>query len=299
MFTQDDLIACLALSDGAADTGDGQDLTAPNLDIGYHRVFGGQILAQVVTAAAAASPDKALKSLHILFPREGNAAEPMQYRVDTVQSGRTFATTEVVAHQHGKVVAVALVSLHADEDGIDRNDPPPQVGPPEDAVARELAMIPWETRIVDGADLDDRGAAGPARLDWWMRTAPVGGARDLHQALLAHATDLTVIGDAFVVVVVGGMGSITGAYLAAVIGTALRPVDGLSQADSTVTLHTAVTSHTVWFHRPFRVDDWLLISQAAPVVAHGRAWGRGDVFAGDRLVASFAQESMIRRLPSG
>ena len=199
----------------------------------------------------------------------------MQYRVDTVQSGRTFATTEVVAHQHGKVVAVALVSLHADEDGIDRNDPPPQVGPPEDAVARELAMIPWETRIVDGADLDDRGAAGPARLDWWMRTAPVGGARDLHQALLAHATDLTVI------------------------GTALRPVDGLSQADSTVTLHTAVTSHTVWFHRPFRVDDWLLISQAAPVVAHGRAWGRGDVFAGDRLVASFAQESMIRRLPSG
>lgn len=275
MFTQDDLIACLALSDGAADTGDGQDLTAPNLDIGYHRVFGGQILAQVVTAAAAASPDKAIKSLHILFPREGNAAEPMQYRVDTVQSGRTFATTEVVAHQHGKVVAVALVSLHADEDGIDRNDPPPQVGPPEDAVARELSMIPWETRIVDGADLDDRGAAGPARLDWWMRTAPVGGAREVHQALLAHATDLTVI------------------------GTALRPVDGLSQADSTVTLHTAVTSHTVWFHRPFRVDDWLLISQAAPVVAHGRAWGRGDVFAGDRLVASFAQESMIRRLPSG
>ena len=155
MFTQDDLIACLALSDGAADTGDGQDLTAPNLDIGYHRVFGGQILAQVVTAAAAASPDKALKSLHILFPREGNAAEPMQYRVDTVQSGRTFATTEVVAHQHGKVVAVALVSLHADEDGIDRNDPPPQVGPPEDAVARELSMVVGD-RDTLGFDLDGR-----------------------------------------------------------------------------------------------------------------------------------------------
>jgi acyl-CoA thioesterase-2 len=100
--------------------------------------------------------------------------------------------------------------------------------------------------------------------------------RATHQALLAHATDLTLI------------------------GTALRPFDGLSQADSTVTLHTAVTSHTLWFHRPFRVDEWLLITQEAPVVAHGRSYGRGDVFAGDLLVASFAQEAMVRPIdPAG
>ena len=80
------------------------------------------------------------------------------------------------------------------------------------------------------------------------------------------------------------------------IGTALRPFDGISQADSTVSLHTAVTSHTLWFHQPLRVDDWLLVAQHSPVVADGRAFGRGDVFAGDELVASFAQESMVRSI---
>ena len=106
-----------------------------------------------------------------------------------------------------------------------------------------------------------------------MQAAALPDDRHLHQALLAHATDLTLI------------------------GTALRPFDGISQADSTITLHTAVTSHTLWFHQPFRADGWLQVAQQAPVVAHGRSYGRGDVYAGDQLVASFAQEAMIRQLP--
>lgn len=264
-FDLDDLIACLRLHDGP----DGWDGT--NLDIGYHRVFGGQILAQALTAAAASAPEKSVKSMHVLFPREGDTTLPMQYRINPLQSGRTFATTEVIAHQSGKVVTAAMVSLHADEDGLDRNESPPTAGAPPDAELVDLGMVPWETRLVGGVDLADRGV-GPARLLWWMRTPPIADDRALHQALLAHATDLTVI------------------------GTALRPFDGLSQADSTVSLHTAVTSHTLWFHRPFRVDEWLLIAQEAPVVAHGRAYGRGDVYAGDRLVASFAQESMVRQI---
>jgi acyl-CoA thioesterase-2 len=216
----------------------------------------------------------------VLFPREGDTARPMQYRVTTLQAGRTFGTTEVVAHQDGRVAAAALVSVHAHEDGLDRNDSPAAAGTPEAAALTDLGMVPWETRLVDGVDLADRGE-GPARLSWWMRTPTVEvpdgvEERATHQALLAHATDLTLI------------------------GTALRPFDGLSQADSTVTLHTAVTSHTLWFHRPFRVDEWLLITQEAPVVAHGRSYGRGDVFAGDLLVASFAQEAMVRPIdPAG
>ena len=80
------------------------------------------------------------------------------------------------------------------------------------------------------------------------------------------------------------------------IGTALRPFEGVSQADSTVTLHTAVTAHSLWFHQPFRLDRWLLVSQHSPVVAAGRAFGRGDVWTEDgELVASFAQESMVRQ----
>ena len=109
-----------------------------------------------------------------------------------------------------------------------------------------------------------------------MRTPSLDEPLAVHQALLAHATDLTLI------------------------GTALRPFDGVSQADSTITLHTAVTSHTLWFHQPFRVDDWLLLTQHSPVVANGRSFGRGDVFAGDELVASFAQEAMVRQIePQG
>ena len=251
--------------------GEAGSVEGANLDIGYHRVFGGQILAQILTAAAVASPDKSVKSIHVLFPREGDTSKPMRYRVDKLQDGRTFGTTEVVASQDGKTIAAAVVSLHADEDGFHRSDPPPAAAPPVEGREDLGAMVPWETCIVDGVDLADH-AAGPPRLEWWMRTAAVGDDRVLHQALLAHATDLTLI------------------------GTALRPFDGVSQADSTVSLHTAVTSHTLWFHQPFRVDDWLLVAQQSPVVAAGRAFGRGDVYAGDELVASFAQESMVRSI---
>jgi acyl-CoA thioesterase-2 len=267
-FGQDDLVACLGLTE----VGEGV-LEGRNLDIGYHRVFGGQILAQVVAAAAAASPEKAVKSVHVLFPREGDTSKPMRYRVRKLQDGRTFGSTEAVAEQgdDGKVISAALISMHSTEDGLHRSDGAPAVGPPEEATEVDLGMVPWETRLVGAVDLTDR-AASPPQLDWWMRAAPVAGGGPVHQALLAHATDLTLI------------------------GTALRPFEGISQADSTVTLHTAVTSHTVWFHQPFRVDGWLQISQRGPVVAGGRSYGRGDVFADGELVASFAQEAMIRRI---
>lgn len=268
-FGLDDLVSCLALAEVAPG-----EVEGTNLDIGYRRIFGGQILAQVVVAAAEASPAKSVKSLHVLFPREGHDGVPLRYRVDRLQDGRTFGTTGVVARQDGKVVAASVVSLHGDEDGLHRSDPPPAVAPPADAAETDLGMIPWETRIVGGVDLADR-AEGEPRLAWWARTPPLGDdRRHLHQALLAYATDLTLI------------------------GTALRPFPGVSQADSTVTLHTAVTSHTVWFHQPFRVDDWLLVTQHSPVVAGGRSFGRGDVHAGDELVASFAQEALVRSLPS-
>ena len=135
------------------------------------------------------------------------------------------------------------------------------------------APAPAAKSVSGDVDLSDR-TEGPPDFQFWMRAAACNDDRvAVHQALLAHATDLTII------------------------GTALRPFEGVSQADSTVTLHTAVTSHTVWFHQPVRVDEWLLVAQHSPVVANGRAFGRGEVFteAGE-LVASFAQESMIRSL---
>jgi acyl-CoA thioesterase-2 len=266
-FGIEDIVACLALD--ATDGG----VTGPNLDIGYYRIFGGQILAQALVAAADASPEKTVKSLHVLFPREGDAEQPLHYRVDRLQDGRTFGATQVTATQGGKVIATATVSLHAEEDGLRRSDAPPEVGPPDDAPVLDLGMVPWEVRSVGGVDVADK-TVGPPDLQLWMRTPPLDADRlAVHQALLAHATDLTLI------------------------GTALRPFEGISQADSTVTLQTAVTSHTLWFHQPFRVDDWVLLSQHSPVVAGGRSFGRGEVFdAGGSVVASFAQEAMVRRI---
>jgi acyl-CoA thioesterase-2 len=265
----DNVRACLDLEEVAPGT-----YAGPNLDLDYHRVFGGQILGQTIRAAtAAAAEGKQVKSIAQLFPREGNAAMPMSYAVTKHQEGRTFGSTGVVATQQDKVVSVATLSMHTPEDGLRRADPLPAVGAPEDAPGVDLGMIPWETRIVDGVDLSDR-AVGPATYRFWMRTPALPDDPSVHQALLAYATDLTLI------------------------GTALRPVEGLSQADSTVAFHSAVTSHFVWFHQPLRVDEWLLVDQTSPVLAGARAYGRGDVWSPDgRLVASFAQESMIRMLP--
>lgn len=266
-FDLDGLVACLTLKEVEPGVVEGQ-----NLDIGYHRVFGGQILAQMITAAADASPEKSVKSISVLFPREGDTAKPMRYRVDRLQDGRTFGTTQITATQDGKVISAAIVSMHADEGGLHHTATPPVVGAPSAASLVEVPMVPWEVRVVGGVDLAARDA-GPARYEMWMKADEVTADRAVHQALLAHATDLTLI------------------------GTSLRPFEGVSQADSTVTLHTAVTSHTLWFHQPFQIDEWLLIAQESPVVANGRGFARGEVFteAGE-VVASFAQESMIRRL---
>jgi acyl-CoA thioesterase-2 len=247
--------------------------TGDNLDIGYHRVFGGQILGQMIVAAATASPDKVVKSITVLFPREGDTSKRMEYAVDKLQDGRTFGTTSITATQDGKIISAATVSLHAQEEStLHRSDsPPPGVGTPTQAIEIENVMIPWELRVVGGVDLSAK-EKGPAEYQMWMRaTGAAGQPLAVQQALLAHATDLTII------------------------GTALRPFEGVSQADSTVTLHTAVTSHNVWFHQAFDMSDWLLLAQTSPVVAGGRAFGRGDVFtAKGEVVASFAQESMIR-----
>ena len=129
-----------------------------------------------------------------------------------------------------------------------------------------LGLIPWETRSFD--DLIAT-TTGPPEFELWMRTPSVDP--ELAPALLAYATDLTLI------------------------GTALRPHDGLSQLGNGTQFTSAVTSHTIWFHRPFTSDRWLLLRQHSPLLARGRSFGRGDVLTAEgALVASYAQESLLR-----
>lgn len=256
----DDLISCLDLG-GTADGFEGK-----NLPLEYHRLFGGQLLAQFAVAASLSCPGKTVKSLHAQFPREGHADEPVHFAVARHHEGRTFASLTVVASQSRGVIATASASMHAPEGGRAIQTVAPVRDVPAGCHEVEIGLLPFETRT--SVNLDAREAA-PPEFSLWFRTPAVDTA--LAPALAAYATDLTLI------------------------GTALRPVDGIGQADAQRAFASAVTSHTIWFHRPFQTTDWLLLRQQSPILAGGRSFGRGDILTEDgTLVASYAQEAMVR-----
>lgn len=262
-----ELLECLDLAPATTAGTQAATFEGRNQQLDYHRLFGGQLLGQLIQVARHICPGKTVKSLHTVFAREGRADEPVCYEASLHHEGRSFATLTATGRQEGRgVLATSAVSMHAVEGGPEQQDiadVPPLLGP-EHRLA--LDLIPWETRAVD--DLNAT-TVGPPRFEFWMRTPQVDPA--LAPALTAYATDLTLI------------------------GTAVRPMDGLGQRGNGTQFTSAVTSHTLWFHRPFRTDEWLLLRQHSPVLAHGRSFGRGDVLtAGGALVASFGQEALLR-----
>lgn len=259
----DDLLDCLQLRD---DHAAGGVFEGRNQRLTYHRIFGGQLLAQFVRAANLSCPGKAVKSMHVLFPRAGHTDEPVRYEVTRHHDGGTFSSLGIVARQAQGATATASVSMHAVEDGVDRQTVPAVPAVPAAEHRLEIDLLPWETRSTTELDTT---APQPPEYELWMRIPAVEP--DLAPALVAYATDLTLI------------------------GTALRPVDGISQHDAGRAFTSAVTSHTVWFHRPLHTGGWLLLRQHSPLVANGRCFGRGDVLTEDgALVASYAQESLLR-----
>ena len=171
----DGMLACIEFED----LGDGR-WTAPHLQMDYRRIFGGQLLAQTVVLAAASAPDKAVRSLSCVFPREGSLDESLEYQVEAVHDGRSFATRRITGTQGDRVCLMAQASLHVAEEGPEHGDPLPDVGRPEVAQATELSMIPWSCRVVGGVDLRDRGV-GPAEFRFWTRVD-----RELPRQLFAH-----------------------------------------------------------------------------------------------------------------
>ncbi len=263
-----DLLGCLDLHRASDSVGadDVMEFEGVSQELDYHRVFGGQLLAQFIRAASLACPGKSVKSLHSVFAREGRAAEPVHYRATRHHEGRSFASLTITARQPHAVLASSSVSMHAVEDGPESQACESVSMLLDESHRVELDLIPWETRSAD-----DLGAVstGPPRFEVWMRTPAVDG--EFAPALTAYATDLTLI------------------------GTALRPLEGFSHRGNGTQFTSAVTSHTVWFHRQFRTDRWLLLRQHSPVLAHGRCFGRGDVLTEDgALVASYAQEALLR-----
>lgn len=268
MLTIEALVGALTLEPAGTDR-----YRAPNVDAGHGVIFGGQLLAQSVVAGLTGHEGKTVKTVHTVFARSGRPDAPVEIVVDGMRAGRSFASSTVTISQGDRLCARSSVLLSADDpDVIRHGDPAPSLSPPDDGEGAGQTGA-WQVRIAGDVDIDDPALTGPAELDVWTRFAGAPDDPVIDQALLAFATD---------------------GFL---IATAMRPHAGVGQAQAHVTVSTGVVSHTLTFHEPAPVADWLLLSHRSPYAGHGRCYGTANVFRGDgALAASFVQDGMIRPL---
>jgi len=240
-------------------------------------VFGGQLLAQTIVAGATVDPTKDVRSVHTIFARGGSLDHPLDIEVEPMHVGRAMGSATVTVRQGDRLCTRSLVLLSAAEPDLIRHEAAaPEVAGPADAVPSAHGGDFWEIRTVDGVDLADPQAVGPAELFVWSRFPGAKATGVLGQALLSYATD---------------------GFL---IGTAMRPHAGVGQSMAHVSISTSVLSHTLSFFEPIDGGQWYLLAQSSPYSGRGRSFGRGDIFSEDgRLVASFVQENMIRDFPQG
>ena len=259
---------------------------AQSEDIGTPAVFGGQVLGQALMAASrTVEADRPAHSMHAYFLLPGEHA-PIEYSVDRVRDGRSFTTRHVVARQGERIIFEMSASFQTVDEGIEHQLPMPAAAGPQGLASeleqriamgerlparwRDKGLTPHglEYRRVDPDDLL-APEVRPAESALWMRAiAPLPDDPNVHRALLAYASDHGLL------------------------GAAMRP-HGLSFMSGQV--RPASLDHAMWFHRDFRLDDWLLYSLDSPSASGARGLCRGSIFARDgRLVASTAQEGMLR-----
>ncbi len=261
-------------------------------DIGTGRVFGGQVLAQALVAArrTVAEPREA-HSVHGYFILPGDVAAPIVYFVDRLRDGKSFTTRRVTAIQHGRTIFNMSASFHVVEEGIEHQLPLPDVPGPEE-LAGELELLrdradrippelrpvltqdrPIDFRPVDPVDPFEPEGRPTSKYLWLRALGEIGDDVALNQAVLAYASD---------------HGLLT---------SALRP-HRLSLY--TPGLQAASLDHSIWFHRPFRADEWLLYAMDSPAAGNARGFTRGSIFSrSGELVASVAQEGLLRLRDSG
>ena len=258
-----------------------------NRDLGSGRVFGGQVFAQALVAARrTVDGEREAHSVHGYFILPGDLAAPIVYFVDRLRDGSSFTTRRVTAIQHGRAIFNLSASFHLTEEGFTHQSTMPDVTPPEE-LAPELDLIreradkyPEALRVVLTQDrpIDFRPVAPtdpfhpeirpPVRRVWFRAIDAIPDDPLLHQAVLAYASDYGLL------------------------TTALHP-HGLSFRSPG--LQMASLDHSLWMHRPFRVDEWLLYDMDSPIAAGARGFARGSIYArGGELVASVAQEGLVR-----
>lgn len=258
-----------------------------NRDIGTGRIYGGQVLAQsLVAARRTVDEDRPAHSLHGYFILPGDLEVPVVYFVERLRDGRSYTTRRVTAIQHGQAIFNLSASFHAPEEGPSHQAEMPEVPPPEeleseleriraraDELPDDLRSVltqdrPLDFRPVEARDPFDPGPAEPRRRTWIRAIGEIGDRARLHQAVLAYASDYGLL------------------------GAALQP-HGVTFRNPDVMV--ASLDHSIWFHRPVRVDEWLLYDVDSPATWGGRGFARGAFFTreGD-LVASVAQEGVVR-----
>jgi acyl-CoA thioesterase-2 len=254
---------------------------------GYSRLFGGQVAAQALSAAGRTVEGRVAHSLHAYFLRGGDPSIPIVFTVDRIRDGSSFTTRRVVAVQHGHAIFNMSVSFQKLEQGYSHQDAMPDAPDPE-------SLPTWEERVREARDripthmrswmLAERPiemrslephswfATEPSRspnLVWLRASGELGDDPMLHQCLLAYASD---------------MGFVDNIYRA-------------HRSPGPRDVMMASLDHAMWFHRDFRMDDWLLYAQASPTAAGARGFAFGTLFSrGGSMVCSVAQEGLMRRI---
>ncbi|TLP53528.1 acyl-CoA thioesterase [Microbispora triticiradicis] len=259
----------------------------------FQRVFGGQVAAQALVAAGRTVPgDRMVHSLHAYFIRPGDPDVPIVYNVERVRDGRSFTTRRITAIQHGKAIFSMSASFHVEEQGVSHQAarmpeaPAPETLPtfqermrdvfgdepgwrdllskPRPVDVRYVNALPWEAA-------KDPSLVTPENRVWFRYDADLPDDPLLHIVLAAYASDFTLVDTVLL-------------------------AHGLAWGSSAVS--GASLDHAMWFHRPFRADDWLLYAQESPWSGAARGLARGQMFsASGELVVSVVQECLIRVSP--
>jgi acyl-CoA thioesterase II len=252
----------------------------------WQRVFGGQVIGQALVAACRTVEGRRPHSLHAYFLLPGDPKVPIIYEVDRIRDGGSFTTRRVVAIQHGRAIFSMSASFHEDEPGLDHQVAMPEVPPPENLPneselrQRALGTMPEairryyeRERPIDLRPVEFTRYTGEkfdnGRFHVWIRaTGQLPDDPAIHQCVLAYASDMTLLDTTLVP-----------------HGRTLFEPDFMA----------ASLDHALWFHRPFRADDWLLYAQDSPNLSGSCGFARGLIFARDgTLVASVAQEGLVR-----
>jgi acyl-CoA thioesterase II len=259
-------------------------------DLGFENVFGGQVLGQALSAAYQTVPvERRVHSLHAYFLRPGDPRKPIVYDVDCIRDGKSFTTRRVVAIQKGRAVLNMAASFQVDEPGFDHQAAAPQPPGPEGITSeRELALkvadqIPAsirekilcrkaiEIRPVDPVNPFAPEKREPLRFVWFKAAGRLPDDPVIHQYMLAYASDFRLV------------------------LTALYP-HGKSYWNPR--MQVASLDHAMWYHRDFRMDDWLLYAMESPNAGNARGLNNGRIYTRTgKLVASVAQEGLIRYHP--